>query len=146
MTPIGKTSVYTGRNSIIDLMLMLRYVTLRSIIPRIAIICDPTNGCPTILHDNSYIMNCAYKKKSNVLHQRRIDVAMLQSKITLSVTAFRGLLRTVYVKTNDGGRDRTTSQQHYDPAFEISVVRAPGTTKKIAGQPKILMQLSDGQP
>ena len=33
----------------------------------------------------------------------------------------------------------------YYPAFEISVVRAPGTTKKLAGQPKILKQLSDGQ-
>ncbi len=31
-------------------------------------------------------------------------------------------------------------------AFEILVVRAPGTTKNVAGQPKILMQLSDGQP
>ncbi len=31
-------------------------------------------------------------------------------------------------------------------AFEILVVRAPGTTKKVAGQPKILMQLFDGQP
>ncbi len=33
-----------------------------------------------------------------------------------------------------------------DPAFEISVVRAPGTTKQVAGQPKILMWLSDWQP
>ncbi len=31
-------------------------------------------------------------------------------------------------------------------AFENSVVRAPGTTKKVAGQPKILMWLSNGQP
>ncbi len=31
-------------------------------------------------------------------------------------------------------------------AFKISVVRAPGTTKQVAGQPKKLMQLSDGQP
>ena len=30
--------------------------------------------------------------------------------------------------------------------FEILVVRAPGTTTKVAGQPKILTQLSDGQP
>ncbi len=30
--------------------------------------------------------------------------------------------------------------------FENSVVRAPGTTKKVAGQPKILMWSSDGQP
>ncbi len=31
-------------------------------------------------------------------------------------------------------------------AFEILVVRVPGTTTKITGQPKVLMQLSDGQP
>ncbi len=31
------------------------------------------------------------------------------------------------------------------PAFENSVVRAPATTKKVAGQPKILMWLSDGR-
>ena len=33
-----------------------------------------------------------------------------------------------------------------EPAFENLVVRAPGTTKNVAGQPKILMWLSDGQP
>ena len=32
------------------------------------------------------------------------------------------------------------------PAFEKLVVRAPGTTKRVAGQPEIMMQLSDGQP
>ena len=31
-------------------------------------------------------------------------------------------------------------------AFEILVVRAPGTTTKVAGQPKIMIQLSEGQP
>ena len=34
---------------------------------------------------------------------------------------------------------------HSCEQFEILVVRAPGT-KKVAGQSKILMQLSDGQP
>ena len=32
-----------------------------------------------------------------------------------------------------------------DPAFDILVVRALGTAKKVAGQLKILTQLSDGQ-
>ncbi len=42
-------------------------------------------------------------------------------------------------------RIKVTAKRLYS-AFEILVVRAPGTTKKVAGQPIILMWLSDGQP
>ncbi len=41
---------------------------------------------------------------------------------------------------------RKVENRYFPAAFEILVVRAPGTTKKVNGQPKILMRLSDGQP
>ncbi len=79
----------------------------------------------------------------DIIHTRDKTKQMSGSfnKMKLNIVIYRGDTRGILKYGMDGGMHYATPT-----GFKILVVRAPGTTKKVAGQAKIMMQFSNRQP